>query len=551
MKKNIIFLGMCAGIFFQNSVSAQKIVKEATFDPEGKAKITNLSEVQVDKESNEMKLFFLTKSTEKKMKAEVLYFDLDFNFLRNENIEEEYEKIKVKYKLSLNLCPESREPLLAVEPNFSGQVVFKKGYIERYYNWNTGFCDDRFKVEEKVKPKGDDGEKIKLINYWTDNEIENYFRRVSSVNYSYWKGTIYSSYLVNKAKQVMRGDAGDVVFLGLISDGIKDPNLGKRYTFQKFSVAKLEKINEISLNFDVIAVPIFKKYLSSGNIAYVFHREDNKIEYLEVNFEGETQKRFVKEAPTKGTWIIDDMVETEKGELLVTGVISTREFPKWARGYLLYPHNISKDLQVWAWKPSGFQVMKISSDIDFISFTSVKDFPTKFVAIEGEKKKGKPYSGGTLVIGDAFVTKSNDIFVTAQKKDNKGKMSDIYGFYFDKEGKLIADYTTPLRDKNEYNQFSSTRQALMNSISTNDVYWTIYEVAGAKKRGETARILYTPRIARIQDGGKKVSAFLEIGAKKFFLDDKFPVNYVDEQNYIFLGSDRSGKVLMFYKVSFE
>jgi len=550
MKRKWLILG---AIFIGYGAFAQTIVKEATFDPEGKANISNLTEVQVDKEKNEMKLFFLTKSTEKKMKAEVLYFDLDLNFLRNENIEEEFEKIKVKYKfrLSLDLCPESKEPLLVVEPNFSGQTVFKKGYIERFYNWNTGFCDDHFKVEERVKPKGDDGEKIKLVAYWSDNEIENYFRRTSFVKYSYWKGTTYVSYQINKARQVMKGDAGDVVFLGLISDGIKDPNLGKRYTFQKFSVAKLEKVNEIPLNFDVTAVPIFKKFLSNGNICFVFHREDNKIEFLEVNFDGETQKRFVKDAPTKGIWIIDDIVETEKGDLLVSGVISTREFPKWARGYLIYPQNIIRDLQVWAWKPSGFQVMKVTNDIDFISFTSVKEFPTKLLDIEGEKKKGKPYKGGPLVVGDAFLTKSNEVVVTAQKKDKKGRMSDICAFYFDSQGKLIAHYSTPMRDKNDYNQTTPTRQSLMNSPSTNDVYWTIFEVAGAKKRGATARILYSPRIARIQDSGKKVSAFLDFLPKKFYLDDKFPVNYIDGKDYIFLGSNKAGKVLMFYKLNFE
>lgn len=552
MRKLQTFAAVLLVSFAIRSVYAQKIVKETTFDPEGKAKITNLSEVQVDPEKNELKLFFLTKSTGKKIKAEVLYFDLDLNFLRNENLEEEYDKVKVKYKLSLNLCPESREPLLVVEPNFSGQVVFKKGYIDRYYNWNTGFCDDRFKVEEKVKPKGDDGEKIKLINYWTNNEIENYFRRVSSVNYSYWKGTTYTSYLSSRARQVMRGDQGDVVFLGLISDGIKDPNLGKRYTFQKFSVAKLEKVNEIPLNFDVVAVPIFKQYLSNGNVCYVFHREDNKIEFIEVNFEGETQKRFVKEAPTQGTWIIDDIIETPNGDLIASGVISTREFPKWSRSYLVYPQNIQKDMQIWAWKPAGFQVMKVSEkNIDFISFTGVKEFASKLVAIEGMKKKGKPYSGGRLMVGDAFQTKSNEIIVTAQKKDNKGKLSDIYGFYFDQQGKLVAHYSTPLLNRNEYNVYSATRQALMNSPSTKDVYWTIFEVVGAKKRGETSRILYTPRIARIQAGGQKISSFLEIGPKEFFLDDKFPVNYIDGKNYIFLGSDKSGKVLKFYKINFE
>src|SRR5690554_1402967 len=138
-------------IGFITAINGQKILKETTFDPDGKAKISNLSEVQVDEANNQMTLFYLTKSTNKKVKAEILYFDLEFNFIRAESVEEDVDRMREKYhlKFSLNFCPETKEPLLSVEANlFTGQTTFKKGYIENYYNWSTGYCDNRFNVEE-------------------------------------------------------------------------------------------------------------------------------------------------------------------------------------------------------------------------------------------------------------------------------------------------------------------------------------------------------------------------------------------------------------------
>lgn len=540
-----------------SSLNAQKSLKEVYFDPQGKAKITNLREVQVDKSKNEMSMYFLTKSTGKKIKAEVLTFDLDFNLKNSENIEEEYEYIKEKYKLSFsfNFCPESKEPLLTVEPNMSGQVVFKKGFIERYYNWNTGLCDDRFNVEEKVKPKGDDGEKIKLVNYWTSNTIENYVRSVSFNAYSARQAkntAALISLFGGGGKQVMSGTQGTVVFLGLVSGGIKDAaNWGKNYTFQKFDVAQLAKVNEVPLTFDVQAAPMFHKILSNGNIAYIFQRSDNQIEYLEVDYDGNTKRRFKKPAPVDAVWCIDDLVELEDGSIVVVGVLSKSKITKLVGSFVYTPHNNPTYLATHALKPQGFQVMKIGKNqIDWVSFVNAEEFKTKFVAVP-QDKKGKPYAGGALAIGDIYQAKSGHIIVTGQKKKvgKKVTMGEMVCFYFDSQGQLISDYATIMRDKNKYNIYSASTHSLLNSPTTKDVYWIIYEVAGMHKM--SGRTLYYPRITRIKEGGKSAEPFVEFGARKAFLDDKFPIVYVDDKTYIFIGSNRNGKELWFNKVEFE
>lgn len=549
MKKTLL-------IFFSLScylLNAQKVIKEVYFDPAGKANINNLREVQIDKSKNEMKMYFLTKSTAKKVKAEVLTFDLDFNLKNAENIEEEYELIKEKYKMrfSLNFCPESKDPLLTVEPNMSGQVVFKKGYIERYYNWNTGLCDDRFNVEEKVKPKGDDGEKIKLVNYWTNNTIESYFRSLSAnvqnVRQAVKIARTYN-FLYGAGKKVMTGTEGDVVFLGMVWNGIKDPNRGKNYTFQKFSVASLQKTHEIPLTFDVSSAPMYHKILPSGNIAYIFQSADNQIEFIEVDFDGKTQRRFKTAAPTDGIWCIDDIVQDDDN-IIVAGVVSKGSIKKNISSFITTPHFNPTYLATHALNPQGFQVMKISKNkIDWVSFTKVEQFKPTFTKIP-EDKKGKPYTGGKIIIGDIYQANSGDILITGQKKGKKGKMQEMVCFYYNSNGELQSNFATIMRDKNKYNKFQPSTHSLLNSPSTKDVYWIIYEVAGLHKW--SGRTLYYPRISRIKQGGKSADAFIELGNRKAYLDNNFPINYVDDKTYIFIGANRSGKNLWFSKVEFE
>ncbi len=553
--KKIIFL---ISLFYSLNLQAQKVIKETFFDPEGKANINNLKEVQVDEAKNELRLYFITKSTEKKLKAEELIFDLDFNLKKSENIVEEYEKIKEKYKLSfsLNFCPESKEPLLSVEANtYTGQVVFKKGYIDRYYNWNTGFCDDRFKVVEKVKPKGDDGEKIKLVNYWSNNAIQNYYRSISVAAYNMRQARaslLFASLLWGGNKQVMTGNEGDVVFLGLVSGGMRDPNNGKNYTFQRFDVAKLEKTNEIPLSFDVQAAPVFHKILSNGNIAYIFQRMDNQIEFLEVDFNGNTQRRFKINSPLDAVWIVDDMNELEDGSIIVTGLASKTKATKTIPSFIYAPHSIQTNLLMYAVKVEGLQVMKIGKNqIEWVNLIKNEEFKPTFVKIS-QDKKSKPYTGGRLIIGDVTASKNGNLVITGQKKVTKGKkivMAEMVCFVLDSKGKLISNFATIMRDKNKYNLYTPSNHSILNSPTTNDFYWVVYEVAGMHKF--SGRTLYYPRIARIKEDGKSGEAFVEFGAKKAFLDDKFPVVYVNDKTYIFIGANRNGKELWFSKVEFE
>lgn len=541
------------------TLKSQQVLKEATFDPSGKAKITNLSEVKIDKANNQMTLFYLTKSTDRKVKAEILYFDLDFNFVKAENIEEDLEKVREKYKLTWgwgwSSCKDASEPLLTVEANaFTGQVVFKKGYVRTYYNWYTGFCDDEFKVEEKVKPKGEDGERMKLLNYWTNNELQAYVRKTSVGGIGYG----YSARTYRPAKTVMNAEKGDVVICAAVVDKKNRAETGKHYVFEKFSAATLEKSKSTPLDFPVAAAAIKHTILSSGNVAYLFQREDKKYEYVEVEFDGTIVRRNTVDVPNEFTWVVYEMSEVGD-DLYIHGVTNKTKAAGMAAA-ASNPIASYNGRSALAEKPNGYQIMKVSaSKIDWVTFTSEKEFKPTFVQVGSEK--GKPYAGGILKIRGLHVGPTGNIFITGQKYTSGGGIQiagqslasyqEVVAFNFSPNGKLLSNYSTKLRDKNEHNKTNPTEHALLNTPKGDGVYWTIFEVAGEKKLGATARMLYYPRVAKISNDGKTTSEFLEIGGGKYYLDDAYPVNPIGDNTFIFIGSDRKGKQMWFSKVKFD
>jgi hypothetical protein len=535
-------------------LSGQELLKEATFDPSGKANIANLAEMTVDQENKQIILFFLTKSTGKKVKGEVAYFDYDFNFIKSENIEEEIDKVKTKYKIKLSLfgsdCNENSEPLLTVEPNWAtGQVVFKKGQIIWYTNLNTGYCDNKFKIEDRVRPKGEAGEKIKLVNFWSKNDMLEY-RRLKSYSQAHFGYTEYGQNLSANARKLIDGNNGDVVIMGMLSEKNRpDAETGKHYVIQKFSAESIELLQETKLDFPVVAVPIMKKPLLSGNMAYVFHRADQKYEYLEVDYSTNVTTRTTFDAPDEYAWLIDDIVEVDD-DIYIQGLSTKYKITeKSIVGLAMYVQGIN--FSAYASKPTGYQIMKLNNNkIEWVSRTNMDEFKASYKTIAGEKK-GKPYTSGNLKIQGFHVASNGNLLVAGQKYDTKKGYGDIVSLVFNNQGKLIANYATAKRDKNDYNEFSPTEHNFFDSPSNNGVYWTVYEVAGAKKRGETSRILYYPRISRMSNDGLAMGEFLEAGDRDYFLDDNFPVHHLEDNVYFYFGSDKKGKNLWFYKLKFE
>jgi len=547
MKRKYVLL---LGLLMSFSAFSQKILVEKNYQPDSKANLVNLSEVQVDKANNSMTLFFITKATEKRMKAELMYFDLDFNFIKNEKIEEDFEKMKTTYKLSWDVCPEDKKPLLPLETNpVSGQAVFKKGYIWNYYNWNTGWCEDKFKIEDKVKPKGDDGEAIKLVNWCSDREVLAYQRTGTVVA---GRGYVARA-KVGRVRDLME-DNGNVIFLGVFYNKKDYENYGKKYTIQKFDASKLEKVTETPLNFDVKAIPLISKILYNGNMAYLFRLANNTYEYIEINFNAEIEKRYSFKSDDLSYWSITDMSEFGDDVYIYGRVYSKIQVKEKDLGYVLAaPYNFrTSNKTMVKGKTTGLQIMKVGKNgIEWLTNNPISELATKFKLPEGEKKSAKPYSGKLLFVSSFFVNSANtDIFISGQSytESNKGrKYETVYMFHFDNQGHIKAHYSMKLAEKNKLALAYPADQALIDSKTGKYVYWTVFEVAGMKD----VRVLYYPRIAKVDLSSASVGQFVSIGGGKYFLDDKFPVNPLGDNQFIFIGSGRKSKDMWFCKVDFE
>ena len=553
LKKLIIFLALTLMAHLPYS-HAQTILKETTFDPAGKANIANLQEMIIDRENNELRLIFLTKQTSRKLKGEVMTFDLDFNFKNTEKFEEELERLRARLGFSLNLCPESREPLLALEANMlTGQAVFKRGFIERYFNWEAGWCDDRFKIEERVKPRGDYGENIKLVTWWTKNDILKYQALRTNTKYSYQGGGVtqvtHTQQRSGRIRDLTSAENGDAVLIGLISEkGLVKENLGKHYIAQKFSASKLEKMAETLISFAIPAIPIKSQLLESGNMATVFYREDGKYEYIEINYDTQVERRFEVASPVQQKWLILDI--SEQGDaVFVHGLVSTAKNLKQVYAEANLVHAIpTNNENLLNGKTAGYMLMKVSDKgIEWIRNTPVAEFKAKAASPAGEKSK--PYAGGRIITTALYINPQQEILITGQLRTSNGEFRDVTCFQFNASGELVKSYTSALRDKNEFNKLTPTEHAFIST--ERHTYWTVFEVAGSKKTGETARTLYYPRIATIKPNGGGVSSFVDIGGRKFYLDDKYPVNWLEDNTYIFLGASRNGKNLWFNKIKFD
>lgn len=497
-----------------------------------------------------MVMYYLTKSTGKKVKAEILYFDLDFNYIKTENYEDDIEKVRQKYHLTWGVsCGEDSQPLLSVEANMMGSVVFKKGYIDRFYNWYYGFCDSKFRVEDKVKPKGDGGEQMKLYNYWSNNDIQEYSKSFAIQNRFGKVTPIYSI-----SKSLMDAESGDVVICASNVVTIdKQKTNGLHWVFEKYSAKTLEKIKSTALDFPVAAQPIKWQILGTGNVAYVFQRADSKYEYIEVTYDGSIVRRNTIDMPNNFTWIIKDIYEQD-GNLFIHGLTNkTKVTDKTIAAESTHPMMAESTYYAsYEESPNGYQIMKVTPEkIDWITFTDKKEFAPTFVQMGAEK--GKPYSGGSIKISDLTIGKTGNIFITGQKKSG-GNFGEVVAFNFDSHGKLLTSYSSKLRAKNSLNKATSTIQTLINTPKGDGLYWTVFEVAGDKAVSFTSnerRTLYYPRIAKVSNDGKTTTDFMDIGGGEYYLDDLFPVNRISGNRVIYIGADKKGKTMWFAKVEME
>lgn len=147
------------------NIQGQQITNTTRQIISSKAAKGELMEYYINKETKQIELIYKTKETKKKMVLETYYFNQsDLSFIKS--TEEEVIKEKVKWRRKKVKGGEEIK-LLKVIPNImNGQIKLSKGYISYAYAGRALLSE--FHEEMKVKPKGEDGDRLVYLHHRTE-----------------------------------------------------------------------------------------------------------------------------------------------------------------------------------------------------------------------------------------------------------------------------------------------------------------------------------------------------------------------------------------------
>lgn len=530
---------------------AQKIEVENTYEISGKAKRGELAKVEQD-ENNNYILYYLLRSSARKLKVQIYTFDNDFRFVSEEEYEDDIEKVKQKYKWVRGEAEGTEKTLLRVESNLGGQIVLKYGTLTQRVNWETGEAYWDWQTKEKIKPKDEEGRKLSLISYVTDEPVYS----VANTGFS-WLGlnqaniqdatgnlTLFCS-VVNKVKDMKSGNVAEEPF-AMIEYGVETKNIIDEKYFGK---------KELDGRFQGI---VYQQHLENGNYGMVYAASGGgpykkyqnltplDYQYLEVSFK---EKKIVKSVPFKSGdsyWRIN-AIETLGNDVYIHGVGVDKKNTKY------YGELAVADKG----KYTNYQIAKIAgTSLAWVSKTNLEEFASK-LKTPPSQKKAPEFTGQKFLIGEFTVSKAGDIFINGQniKVTDKGtKYRDLFVFHFANDGKLKAQYGLDIKENNKISDMTQTTCLFKETQDGKSMSWIILEIADAKMVSSGVRILNYARVANIDIANATIPDFIDLGQggkEKYYLYNDFPIlpsNNSDKMT--FFGADRSGKTIWFSRVLF-
>jgi hypothetical protein len=544
-------LALCLALTALSQTFAQKIEVENTYDISRKAKRGELAKVEQD-ENNNYILYYLLRSSARKLKVQIYTFDNDFRFISEEEYEDDIEKVKTKYKWVKGEAEGTEKLLLRVESNLGGQIVLKYGKLVQRVNWDTGEAYWDWVTIEKIKPKDAEGRKLSLISYLTDEP--NF--TVSNSGFS-WLGlstatmqdatgnlTLFCN-VVNKVKDMKSGNVAEEPF-GMIEYAVSDRSIVDEKYFGK---------KELSNRFQGV---VYQQHLENGNYGMVYAATGGKAfkkyqnltsldyQYLEVSFK---EKKIVKSIPFKSLdsyWKIN-AIELVGDDVYIHGVGVDKKNTKFYNELAIADKG----------KYTNYQIAKLAGNsLAWINKTNLEEFATKLKTPPSQKKTPE-FTGQKFLIGEFTVAKSGDIFINGQniKVTDKGtKYKDVFVFHFGNNGILKAQYGLDIKENNKYSDMMQTTSLFKETQDGKSMSWIILEVADVKATASGGRVLNYARVANIDIAGATVPDFKDLGQEgkeKYYLYNDFPIlPSKGGDKMTFFGSDKSGKTIWFSRVIF-
>jgi len=526
MKK--IYLTLFFVLAYFLPVMSQDIELEKTYEISGKAKKGNLGNAEFDVKSGNYVLTYVTKANDKMAKFEILYFDKDFNFLKTDIQELEFEVGKVKFPWWKFKSEEYSIDGVSADPNASNRLVLRKYNITYKYNWLWGYPIPKYKLLDKVKLTNDEGEKYYLLARLQDFD----------------NGDLY----------VLCRSTGKQLHLLKINknlDVVKDLEIKTTYDqFVVFSKEIIDKDANFKEMIFLLAPSKEGNATDPDKTRYTFLRYDNSLTLIDdITFNSKSS-----------FWDVNDIILSDKpDEFFIYG-------PSAAGKDKYYDQLIGTE------KFKAFQVMKINDHkVEYLTETNLDIFKSK-LKTPPSQRKAPDYEGKKFDLAEDKILGNGDLLITGQNWGGKFNAisgnreftyKDIVGFHFDSKGNLVSQFGIDCKENSGENM---TPQILVESPDGKKVFWLIQEVKGVKGEGIgfqlagipqfssllKKRLLTYPRMGRIDIATDQISDFTTYGNEKFFIDNNFPLLPVpSEKKLVLFGANKAGDVIWFGRIRMD
>lgn len=547
-------------LFITQSLAAQQLSKEATYEISSKANKGYMYEPVIDEANNKLSLTFVTKSTSKKAKFETYHFDLDFNFKSKEDSEVPMEKVK-GYRVDKG--DEWEQEAVTVEKSLLGTLVLRRKVYKYKWNWFWGGYDRKVVSGEKVKPKTDDGGKLQYI---THAEQPNGDIMIIATDKGKGLGNILT---MTTEFHILRYDHE----LNKLSDE------EFKFDFPQILVAaNTDEDDEDEENTEQKGMIMVFAPMGGKGFKSMADPDAKNYSFVRITSEGKLKEKIPFKSKT-GIFNGDMLVETNDG-IYIIGATGDEDSQKdYFNEKFSAPFGM-RDEEIEKFKAKGFQIVKISNGkAEYVTLNTLDDFDKKSQSPPSQKKKPE-YTGRKFKVSTVKAMPNGDLMLAGQKytkaKGGGGggnkflgtitgisgggaaaggpQYEDIIMMHFSKDGTLRAAYGVR-REENDKEAKSSPNNQLLWVAPDGKLYWTIMEMKGwrpEKELGESKyKFLLYPNVAIVDVLNAKIGDFVQFGQGKtdYYVNNKFPMMPLKGNSEIFFfGENKNGKTLWFSKM---
>lgn len=563
--KKIVNLSFLLLMFYIGN--AQQLELEKTYKISRASKRGELSGLDYDRDAKTYTLTYLTdmkkKSDKYIFKYEQYVFDNDFNFIKDEELEEEADVMKKKFKWFKFKGEDYVTYGISVNQQIMGGMVLKKKKVTHTYRWLLGGYTRKTELLEKVKPRTEEGRSYMLQQYAEDDVT----------------GDLYILATVNAKIGTRDNDEiGDYTLLKYNNDlqltGKLDFQFPYKQTLAFMEIGErlnLDDPEEISIaDFTFVFAPtdVYAKKVTDPN--------NNNYTYVHVDSNCKVTEQFNFDSPSS-YWRIDQMIVNEIGDRYFYGPAKAGKDKYYNKGAGPAVNMSGKIGGMFASSEIKFksvQLMKVTNGkLAYLTETTLEEFKSK-QQFPPKQRKTPDYEGREFGVRSYNFASNGDLIILGQnynrdKDGNINKFEDVLGFHFGVDGKLKAQYGLDTKESGKIISTSSDTHYGISTItritttvtrnfacpqqliegSDGDMYWMLREIRDIRE----GKLLTYPRIGKINMKNATVTNLTTFGrGEGFYLNPNYPTLETDKgESIVFFGADKSGKELWFARVKLK